>query len=79
MWKNVSKGELPPILETNNEWEDQTSGPLLVVTRWGDIRTVTYDRFDRDEPFRWHSNCSERWDLDGDITHWAELPEMPKD
>lgn len=28
------------------------------------------------DPLKWYENCSDRWDLNRDVTHWMPIPEF---
>lgn len=75
-WKSVEK-ELPSIKPVVDSWEDETSSPVLICTQYGTMAVAVYTRFDRDEPFRWRTCCSEGWDISNIVTHWQDLPEKP--
>ena len=72
-WRPAS--EPPPVFLAGAEW--YRSNPVLGYSLTGQIQVVTYEQYDRDEPFYWYTNCSEHWNLGAGISHWMPLPPPP--
>jgi hypothetical protein len=77
-WKSVAKGEMPRITPPECEWEKEVSVPVLALDKWGHMRVAVVERWESDQPFKWHTTCRDHLDIDGTITHWQYLPEIPK-
>lgn len=73
IWTPVSN---PPELEDDpTMWP--TSKPVLGFCADGKMRIVTCESIDEDAGPQWISNCSERWNLTGQVLFWTQLPAAP--
>ena len=71
---------LPPVIATDL-YSPASSGSLLVFRKCGNICVARYEtwNFDDDEPnFHWVTDDSEGWRIDGEVTHWMQLPNRPE-
>jgi len=75
MWHKVLHKELP---ETYSDpYGPESSKPVLAVVYRKEIKVVTMQRWEPDDEWEWFTNCSERWNITGQVTHWMELPPLP--
>jgi hypothetical protein len=66
----------PPKM-ASNEYGWPMSEPVLGLTKHGRMQVVTYEQVDEDCDPTWKSDCSERWDVTKELTHWTNLPALP--
>lgn len=55
-----------------------SSEPVLAHCKDGKRRVVTLEQVDEDALPAWYTDCSERWDLTGQVTAWMPLPAYPR-
>ena len=77
-WHKLTDGYLPPVYQENpcDKW---TSKPVLAFTTYGNILIATLEQWEDIDVPEWFSNCSDHWSLGDTVTHWAELPEGPRE
>jgi len=75
-WSIIAKGELPPTIEREFEFDRETSVEVLTLDKWGKMRIAVMDRWDSDDPFKWHTTCRDHLDIDGTIVAWMLLPSL---
>jgi len=83
-WYNIKEAEI----KITNMWDYDSSDydnkkEYLVLTKFGDIKIASLEKWDEDEIPNWYDNSSEKWNLgenDGSyITHFQNLPLKEKD
>jgi hypothetical protein len=72
-WRPVSS---PPPL-TEDAYVGRSSVHVLGYCTDGTRRVVVLEQIDEDCAPVWYSTCSERWNLDGQVTQWTPLPPTP--
>lgn len=72
-WTPIST---PPPM-TLNEMGWLSSPVVLVYCKNGRLRIATFEQIDSEDPPDWYSDCSERWCISDQVTHWR-YPRFPE-